>query len=185
MILLCLALAQGVKAQTITVTDGSGNVVAQYGVSTPHTIAGGVLQTTRTPQGTPVYVGRDPAQQNALACTFTSLPSAPGPDYFVLDGRWYQTNNFFQLASPPTYSVIGAGASNCRRPNSLPVNAGEPTLQIDFGFQVKIAGLVMIDYPTPASLGQYTKITTVHGDVICDGEIPDPTNPTIFKNGFE
>ena len=107
------------------------------------------------------------------------------PFLLNLDGRYYTASQAIQIY-PDILAVVvpETSASNCRRPNGEAVTPGGQVLY--YGPQVT----QLFIYP-PSSWSQspavITRLATVDGDVVCDGEIAEPvvaTSAYVFGNGF-
>lgn len=109
------------------------------------------------------------------------------PSYLKIDGRYYAAGPSDYLLYPQLRALVVTDtvASNCRRANGAPVTPAGSILF--YGPNV-----VELQVRPPMRLhftGHRTaEVSTVDGDVVCDGEVPPPVimDPNrVFDDGFE
>lgn len=160
--------------------------------------------------GVPALFGSHASAMSVEPSTADAAPlkTAHQTYWFIkLDGRWYDVAPPSGVGLFISLSIIGARAytarmSNCRRANGMPLDY---TPAMPFWYGPAQYPLYQIEYPIrynfqdPTGAGiLYLDIKTIPGDVICNGEVPDPVGEIppieppepephrrIFSDGFE
>ena len=106
------------------------------------------------------------------------------PAYLNLDGRWYGiTTARFLDFDPASNRMIAEDttARACQRSNGSQPTANGFAFAVGIPSSVLAIDSVVVETPTGTAETKVT-ITTVDGDIVCAGEVPEPP---LLANGFE
>lgn len=109
------------------------------------------------------------------------------PSYLKIDGRYYAAGPSEYLLYPDLRALVVTDtvATNCRRANGSPVTAAGALVYYGPNVvELKVRPPIRLFYTG----NRIAEVTTVDGDVICNGEVPAPTpvDPgRVFASGFE
>ena len=192
---LFVFLSASAHGQQWIVSGPSG--VQQYPASMPYLYDGGVFFAQRATDGVTMYAYRAPLAPGQSASDAAGAAFVVGtppnvsdyPSLLELDGRFYSLQSPGVIGLSQEWLIGSGSASNCRLPSGPLPDAGQPsptnalftigTTRIKFG---PGQSLEIVYHPA----ADYVRIASVHGNVICNGELPAPVAPwAAFKSGFE